>query len=148
MLAALALSASGFVGIALFEGFSASTYIPLPGDKPTIGFGTTDGVAVGDTVTPMQALSRALVDISEYEGAIKHCVKVPMHQYEYDAFVSLAYNIGPGSFCRSTLVKKLNSGDYTGACAEIKRWHFANGQSVQGLINRREAEYKRCMGLQ
>jgi lysozyme len=73
---------------------------------------------------------------------------VPLHQHEYDAFLSLAYNIGAGAFCGSTLVRKLNTGDYTGACAEILRWDKFQGQPLRGLTLRRQAEHRQCLGNQ
>src|SRR4051794_35617361 len=118
-----ALSASAFVALALNEGYRGTAYIPVRGDVPTIGFGSTAGVHRGDTITPPEAVARAMSDVQKFEGALKKCVFVPLHQHEYDAFVSLAYNIGPSAFCGSTLVAKLNAGDYEGACEEIKRWN-------------------------
>jgi lysozyme len=146
-IAALSLSASALVGIASWEGFRSNAYIPIPGDVPTIGFGTTAGVKMGDTIDPVKALQRKIVDISKFEGALKECVTVPLAQHEYDSYLSLAYNIGPTAFCNSTLVKKLNNQDYEGACKEILRWNRASGRVVQGLVNRREAEYKQCSNL-
>lgn len=147
-IAGIALSAVGLVSIALWEGYSDRAYTPVPGDVPTIGFGTTEGVRMGDTITPPRALQRALTDVNKYEGALKRCVTVPLHQYEYDAYVSLAYNIGPTAFCSSTLVRKLNAGDYPGACAEISRWNMAGGRVLQGLVNRRAKERAQCEGKQ
>lgn len=144
--AALALSAAGLVGLATWEGYTDRAVIPIPGDVPTIGFGTTDGVRMGDRTTPPAALARALADVQKFEGALKRCVTVPLHQYEYDAYTQLTYNIGAGAFCGSTLVRKLNAGDYAAACAEILRWNRAGGRVVQGLVNRRQSEYNRCMG--
>ena len=145
-LAVLVLSASALVGLALHEGYSDRAIIPVPGDKPTIGFGTTDGVQMGDRITPPQALSRALSDAQKFEGAPKQCVKVPLHQHEYDAYISLAYNIGPTAFCGSTLVRKLNTEDYDGACKEILRWDRFKGQPLRGLTVRRQKEYLTCIG--
>ena len=145
-IAALSLSAAGLVGIVAWEGYRGEAYIPVPGDVPTIGFGTTEGVRMGDTITPPKALERALTDVQKFEGALKRCVKVPLHQHEYDAFVSLAYNIGEHAFCNSTLVRLLNAGDYAGACAQISRWNRAGGRVVQGLVNRRAAERAKCEG--
>lgn len=145
-LAVLALSASALVGLALHEGYSDRAIIPVPGDKPTIGFGTTDGVQMGDRITPPQALARALDDVQKFEGALKQCVKVPLHQYEYDAYISLAYNIGPTAFCGSTLVRKLNARNYDGACKEILRWDRFKGQPLRGLTVRRQKEYLTCIG--
>jgi lysozyme len=145
-IAALALSASALVGLALHEGYSDKAIIPVPGDVPTIGFGTTEGVKMGDSITPPQALVRALQDAQKYEGALKKCVTAPLHQREYDAYVSLAYNIGPGAFCGSTLVKKLNTFDYEGACKEILKWDKFKGKPLRGLTIRREKEYQQCTG--
>lgn len=145
-LAALGLSAVALVGIALHEGYSDRAYQPVPGDKPTLGFGTTEGVKMGDRITPPKALERALADIQKFEGALKDCVTVPLHQYEYDTYISFSYNVGSAAFCRSTLVKKLNSEDYDGACAELLRWTYFKGQKLRGLEVRRQQEYQQCMG--
>lgn len=148
IVAALTLSAAGLVGLVGHEGYSDRAIIPVPGDVPTIGFGTTAGVKMGDSITPPKALARALSDVQQYEGAIKQCVTAPLHQGEYDAYTSLAYNIGPGAFCGSTLVRKVNAGDYAGACREILRWDRAGGRVVRGLTIRRQAEYQQCMAAQ
>lgn len=143
---ALCLSASAFVGLAVNEGYCNPACIPVPGDVPTIGFGNTEGVKMGDTITPPKALQRALSSIFAYEGAVKQCVKVPLHQYEYDSLIRLSFNIGPTAFCNSTLVKKLNAGDYSGACAEISRWDRFQGKPLRGLTIRRAEERKLCEG--
>lgn len=144
--AVLSLSAVAFGGLVAYEGYSDRAYIPVPGDVPTLGFGTTEGVRMGDTITAPKAVHRALQDVAKYEGAVKQCVTVPLHQYEYDAFISLAYNIGPTAFCGSTLVKKLNAQDYAGACSEILRWNRFKGKPLRGLTLRRQQEYARCKG--
>ena len=146
LLASLALSAAGLVGLAGYEGYTDRAVIPIPGDVPTIGFGTTEGVRIGDRITPPVALARALADVQKFEGALRRCVTVPLHQHEYDAYTQLAYNIGAGAFCSSTLVKKLNAGDYEGACAQISRWDRAGGQQVRGLTVRRAKERATCEG--
>lgn len=143
----LTLSASALVGILMHEGYSDKAYTPVKGDVPTIGFGTTGGVKMGDTITPPKAVARALVDVQKFEGALKQCVKVPLHQYEYDAYISLSYNIGSKAFCGSTLVKKLNAGDYAGACQQVLRWDKFNGKPLAGLTKRRQAEYQQCKGI-
>jgi lysozyme len=146
LVTAITLSAAALVGLLTHEGYSDKTIIPIKNDKPTIGFGTTDGVKMGDTTTPVKALTRALQDVQKFEGALKNCVKVPLHQYEYDAYINLTYNIGGRAFCSSTLVKKLNAQDYNGACKEILRWDRAGGRVVKGLTNRRQKEYMQCIG--
>lgn len=142
----LSLTAAGLISIATWEGFKSEAYIPVQGDVPTIGFGSTEGVKLGDTISVPEALNRLDSDVRVAEDAVRACVTVPLMPYEFDAYVSLAYNIGRTSFCSSTLVQKLNAGDYRGACEEIKRWHFAGGKSLKGLVDRRVSEYKRCIG--
>lgn len=145
--AGLSLSAVGLLTIAKWEGFSDHAYVPVPGDVPTIGFGSTEGVKMGDTITVPKAIERLYRDTEKAESAIGRCVKVPLSQGQFDAFTSFAFNVGTEAFCSSTLVKKLNQGDYAGACSELKRWVYVDGRRVQGLVNRREAEFRQCMGL-
>ncbi len=144
--ATLALSAAGLVGIAVHEGYRPTAYRPVPGDVPTIGIGTTGGVRIGDSIDPVQALVRKLDDVRRFEGALRTCVTVPLHQHEYDAFLSLAYNIGSGAFCGSTLVRLLNQGDYRAACDQILRWDKFKGEPLRGLTLRRQAEHRQCLG--
>lgn len=146
LVASLSLSAAAFGGLVAYEGYSDSAIIPVPGDVPTIGFGSTEGVRMGDRITAPKAVARALQDVAKYEGAVKQCVKVPLHQHEYDAFISLSYNIGPGAFCGSTLVRVLNAGGYTEACRQILKWDKFKGRPLRGLTLRRQAEYKTCIG--
>lgn len=142
--AGLSLSAVGLLTIAKWEGFSDKAYIPGDGDVPTIGFGSTEGVEMGDTITVPKALERLMRDVGVAESAIGRCVKVPLSQSQYDAFTSFAFNVGGEAFCSSTLVKKLNAGDYDGACKELERWVFVQKKRVEGLANRRADEYKLC----
>ena len=143
MIATIVLSAAAFTGILTYEKFSPEVYNDGVGVH-TLGFGTTQGVKPGDKITLDKALERALSDVTKFEGAIKKCVKVPLSQNEYDAYISLAYNIGPTAFCNSTLVKKLNQLDYSGACAEISRWDKAGGKTLRGLTRRRAYERALC----
>lgn len=145
--AMMALAASTLVGIAVNEGYRSEAYIPVPGDVPTIGFGHTEGVKIGDKTTPVRSLQILLDEIDVgYVQKIKKCIHVPLYMYEFSSFVSLSYNIGAGAFCSSTLVKKLNQGDYAGACAEISRWNRMNGKVLAGLTKRREEERAICEG--
>jgi lysozyme len=139
--------------IASFEGFSTSAYIPVKGDVPTIGYGQTyyaDGqrVMLGDVITE-QIARQQLAELvkRDFIEQVARCVSVPLTQGEFSAYVSLAYNIGTTAFCGSTLVKKLNAGDYTGACSQILRWNKSGGRVLRGLQNRRFEEYKLCMGV-
>jgi lysozyme len=142
--ASLAISAAMLVSIALEEGYSPVAYRPVKGDVATIGFGTTEGVKDGDKITPERALVRLLNDADKVAQAVRRCAPVPMYQYEFDAYVSLTYNIGTSAFCNSTLVKKLKTYDYEGACKEILRWDKFQGQPLKGLTIRRQREYEVC----
>ncbi|VDY34702.1 Phage-related lysozyme (muraminidase) [Morganella morganii] len=73
-------------------------------------------------------------------------IKVPIDDNTRVAIYSFVYNVGPGAFSRSTMLRKLNAGDIAGACDEMKRWTFAGGKQWQGLINRRETEKAVCHG--
>lgn len=144
--ASLSLSGAALIGIALHEGYRGKAYEPVPGDVPTIGFGTTEGVRMGDSITPERALVRLLRDANKFEQAVRECSPVPMYQHEFDAYVSLTYNIGAGAYCKSTLVRKLKAGDYAGACREILRWNRFQGRELAGLTKRRQEEYRKCLG--
>lgn len=142
----IVLAASTLVGIATVEGYRDAAYVPVPGDKATLGFGETKGVKLGDKTTPVRALAQLLESAEQHADGVRGCVKVPLYQHEFSAYVSLAYNIGVGNFCGSTLVRKLNAGDYEGACKEILRWDRAQGRVLRGLTIRRQAEYQTCIG--
>lgn len=149
--ASLALLAATLVSLAVSEGYTDKAIIPVPGDRPTTGFGTTfnaDGspVRMGQVTTPPRALVDLLRDANKFEQAVKRCTPVPMHPHEYSALVKFAYNVGEGAFCSSTLARKFNVLDYAGGCLEILRWDKVQGRTVRGLTLRRQAEYKECTG--
>jgi len=151
IIAGLVLSAGGLIGIASHEGYRDTAYIPVPGDVATIGFGSTtnsDGsrVALGQRTTPVASLKRLGEHVEVFEDAVRTCAPVPMYQYEFDAYVSLTYNIGANAFCKSTLSKKLIAYDYEGACKEILKWDKFKGKSLPGLTKRRTEEYNTCIG--
>lgn len=155
--ALLVLAASTLVGIAVHEGYREEAYIPVPGDVPTIGFGTTAGVRVGDKTTPVRSLVRLLDEIDGvYAAGVKRCVTVPLYQHEYEAFVSLAYNVGVPTFCRKALPGKppnlidlINAGRYEEACARIEAFKYGPGRKIlPGLIRRRAEERALCEGRQ
>ena len=144
-ISALALSASLLVGVVLHEGYRDTMYYDSAG-VPTIGPGRTEGVKPGQRTTVEREVVLLLKDLDSRKRDIAACVQVPLYQWELDAAMSLAYNIGVKAFCGSTMVKRWNAGDYAGGCAEIKRWVYAGGKKLRGLVTRREAEYRLCMG--
>lgn len=159
----LVLAASTLVGIALHEGYTDDAIIPVPGDVPTYGHGTTrkpDGtpVKMGEKTTPTRALVDLLRDATKFEQAVKRCAPYPMHPYEFQAYVSLTYNVGEGAFCSSSIPMKLKAQDYEAACKTILDF---NGMCImrdpstrkciekkvlRGLEIRRQKEYKTCIG--
>ncbi|ETR94470.1 lysozyme [Acinetobacter lactucae] len=111
----------------------------------TIGTGTTiypNGVKVkkGDTCTLDQAKAYFKHDLAKFEKTVNESVTVPLSQNQFDALVSLTYNIGSGAFKNSTLLKKLNAKDYSGAADQFLAWKKAGGKVLPGLVRRREAE--------
>lgn len=157
VIAGLVLSAGGLITIASHEGYRGEAYIPVVtaagSDVATIGFGSTtnsDGsrVALGQRTNPVASLKRLGEHIEVFEDAVRTCAPVPMYQYEFDAYVSLTYNIGANAFCKSTLAKKLIAYDYEGACKEILKWDKFKGNALPGLTKRRTEEYNTCIGQQ
>jgi lysozyme len=149
LVASLTLSASALVGLAVHEGYRDEAYIPVKGDRPTLGFGDAQGVKPGDKTDPVRALIRLNQQADVFQQQMRRCIgDVPMYQYEWDSIISWSFNVGSQAACGSTLVKKLRSFDYAGACKELLRWDRFNGAPLAGLTKRRQEEYKLCMGLQ
>jgi lysozyme len=145
VVATLALSAAGLVGIAGYESYRGDAYLDSVA-VPTVGYGTTAGVKLGDKTTPERALVRLLTDATGAGEAVRGCITAPLFQNEFDAYVSLAYNIGAKAFCGSTLVQLLNQGQYKAACDQLLRWDRAGGKQLRGLTVRRQAEWRTCTG--
>ena len=138
------VSPSGVDLICNFEGLRLKAYDDGVGVW-TIGFGTTkypNGIRVkkGDTCTLDQAKAYMQNDLKSFEQTVNNTVKVPLNQNQFDALVSLAYNIGSTAFKNSTLVRQLNEGNYKTAANQFKVWVNAGGKRMQGLVNRRVAE--------
>lgn len=143
--AALAISAAALVGIASHEAYRGSTYKDS-GGIATLGYGETKGVVAGQVTTPERALQTLLASADEHAKGMSTCITVPLYQYEYDAYLSFTYNVGVGAFCHSNLNKKLNAGDYAGACKELLKWNHVGTKVLAGLTKRRQAEYLTCIG--
>lgn len=127
-----------------FEGLELKAYDDGAG-VCTIGYGTTiyphgKAVQYGDTCTIEQAKNYMQYDLRRFEQAVTAAVNVPLNQNQFDALVSLSYNIGIGAFKNSTLLKLLNASDYNAASHQFDVWIKAGGKTVQGLVNRRAVE--------
>lgn len=139
------LSNKGLDLIKLFEGLRLKSYDDGVGVW-TIGYGTIkypNGVRVkaGDTITKLQADEYIAKDVAAFERAVNKLVKVQLTQNQFDALVCFTYNLGETNLAASTLLKKLNKGDYQGAAKEFLRWDKAGGKVMKGLTRRRKAEY-------
>lgn len=127
------------------EGLRLSAY-RCSSNKLTIGYGHTNGVREGDRITK-EASERFLdEDLKVYESAVNRLVRVALSQGQFDALTSFTYNVGVGAFCSSTLLKKLNGGDYTGAACEFGKWVYSGGRVSLGLQRRRLGEQKMFKG--
>lgn len=131
--------------IRAFEGFRAEPYLDAVG-VPTIGYGSTyypDGQRVRLTDPPIsEPEARRLMQatLAEFEDGISAALRVGVTQSQFDALICWAFNIGVSAAQNSTLMKKLNSGDYFGAADQFLRWNKAGGVVLSGLSRRREAE--------
>jgi lysozyme len=138
----LKTSDAGIDLICNYEGVRLQAY-PDPatgGDPWTIGYGSTRNVHPGMVITLDEAKQRLREDLEDAEKAIARLVKAPLDQSQFDALVSLVFNIGEGNFAKSTLLKKINAHDYLGASGEFVRWNRAAGKPMLGLTRRRAAE--------
>lgn len=157
-IAALSLSAAGFVSLVAHEGYSDRAIIPIKGDRPTVGFGSTfrdDGtpVQMGDTITPPEAVKRSFAHIAKDESRLKQCVKAPLHQWEYDALVDHAYQYGATATCNSSIVRLINQERYAEACDAYLRWKYAAGldcsirsNGCYGAWLRSQERQRKCKG--
>jgi len=121
------------------EALCLKAYLDV-GGVPTIGWGHTRGVKLGDIITLQQAEDFLSEDLHDTELAINRLVFVDISQNQYDALVCLVFNIGISAFSKSTLLRKLNQGDFVGAADQFDVWVFDNGKRVLGLERRRKIE--------
>ena len=133
------ISKAGLDLIKQFEGLYLKAY-RCPAGVPTIGYGHTAGVAMGQTITQQQADDYLRRDVRQFERAVARLVTVPLTQGQFDALVSFSFNLGEGALAQSTLLRLLNAGDYAGAGLEFERWNKAGGRVLPGLVRRRAAE--------
>lgn len=122
-----------------FEGLRLTAYDDGVGVQ-TIGYGHTAGVKAGMTITAEQAVQFLREDLHSAERDIDRLVTVHLCQHQFDALASLVFNIGGTAFRDSTLLRKLNAGDYAGAALQFDRWVHGGGKILPGLVRRRAAE--------
>lgn len=126
-----------------FEGLYLTAYL-CPAGVPTIGYGHTAGVTMGETITAEQADAFLAADLTEAAGHVDALVTVALNDDQRGALSSFVFNLGAGSLQSSTLLRLLNAGDYAGADGQFGRWVYAtvNGKPTKlpGLVARRAAE--------
>ena len=137
-------------GREFIKGFEELRLVAYPdpgtGGKPwTIGWGHTKGVKSGDKITVEQAEAFFDEDLAVFELTVNSAIRREMTQNQFDSMVSLAFNIGGAAFAGSTLVKKFNAGDASGAAEEFPRWCRSGLNVLPGLVKRRAAERKEFM---
>lgn len=132
--------------IGTWEGVRTVAYKDIVG-VPTVCFGETRGVKMGDRYTMEECRAMLGDGIVEFEAGMRKCLTNPdtVPEKTYVSFLSVSYNIGIGAFCKSTIARKANAGDYRGACDALLAWNKAGGRVVQGLVNRRADERRICL---
>lgn len=148
-----AFTAAGALAIALiggFEGVRLNSYKDVVG-IPTVCFGETRGVKMGDSYTMSECKDMFGKALIEFETSVRYCLKdtdrIP--DKTYVSYLSLAYNIGASAFCKSSVAKLANQKDYKNSCKYILIYNKArvNGKLriVKGLDTRRKEESKLCL---
>jgi GH24 family phage-related lysozyme (muramidase) len=129
-------------GIELIKEFEGKRQVAYQDEAGvwTIGYGHTKDVYKGQLIIESRADKMLAEDLKVYEGIVNEQVKVPLNQNQFDALVSWTFNLGEKNLKKSTMLKKLNEGDFDSVPTEMKRWNIVAGKVSKGLINRREAE--------
>lgn len=131
--------------IKMFEGFSAKPY-KCPAGVPTIGYGSTfysngKKVTLKDKlITEQDATNLLTTVVTNFSSGVSKLLKIQVTQNQFDALVDFAYNVGIGNLKSSTLLKKVNAKNFSGAALEFIKWNKADGKVLPGLTKRRTAE--------
>jgi len=162
----LTFSLAGFVGLAVKEHYVGEAMIPVPGDRPTIGFGSTfheDGrpVKLGERTTPVRALKIAAAHLSKDEVRFRESIKdVYLHSEEYDMYLAFTYQFGINAWLNGTPRRRLLAGDYRGACEALRAYRFVGKAdcslsknwgpgtaNCRGVGLRAQERYELCVSL-
>lgn len=145
---ASAVLAASVAFIGPWEGLELKAYPDaLARNIPTVCYGETRGVKLGDSYTKAECDAMLAVAVAEFHVALTSCLPAlsSMPEGVQVALTSWVYNVGPHAACKSTLVRKARAGDLLGACHQLPRWNRASGRVVRGLSNRRGAERALCL---
>jgi len=139
-------SAAGLAMTKSFEGLRLTAYQDVAGVW-TIGYGSTiPTVHPGEAITEQEAEQRLAVDMATAISVVNELVTVVITQGQFDAMVDFCFNVGQGNYRNSTLLHKVNGGDFAGAAAQFPLWDKAGGAVLEGLLRRRKAEATMFMG--
>lgn len=162
IVAALSLSAAGFVKLALDESYTGTAVIPTKGDVPTLGFGSTTHsdnrpVRMGDKTTPPQALARTLQYVQADEADMRRTLEgIELHQAEYDVYIDWRYQYGATAWRNSSILRELRAGNHPAACQALLKYRFSAGYDCStpgnrvcaGVWTRQQARHASCMAAQ
>lgn len=134
--------------VSQWEGYYGRTYLDIV-SVPTVCFGETEREAVAEgrrrTYSKAECLAMLQESLKGYDEGMKACLTRDLPPSVHIAFLSATYNIGIGGFCKSSMARRANAGDFKGACNALLMWNKAGGRVVRGLENRRRAEHKICL---
>jgi lysozyme len=144
------MSEEGLTRLVEREGMRRNAYRDVAGIW-TICVGHTSAagppkVTPGMKCTLAECRKILMNDVRKFEKCVEDAITVPMKQHQFDAMVSLAYNIGCGAFKKSTVAREMNAGHETHAADAFRMWKKAGGKVVAGLVNRRESERNQFNG--
>lgn len=141
------ISATLLTSAALWEGTRYTPYEDIVGVLTVCQGYTGKDIVRGKRYTPEECKAFLNKELKVHAAGVLKCVTVPLKPHQYDAFTLFTYNVGVNAFCTSkSVLEPLNRGDYASACRGMLKWTYAGGKYVQGLANRRQYEYKMCMG--
>lgn len=148
------LAGGGFV--AVHEGYVGGTYVDPVGIVTQCFGRVQQGAELGTEYAEDDCVQQLAEDLTQHNDQMMRAVKVPLSEPEQIAYLSFHYNVGPGAFRSSTLLRKLNAGDRVDACIELTHacseargtcegWTYAGGRQLPGLITRRRDERDLCL---
>ncbi|EBS4307265.1 lysozyme [Salmonella enterica subsp. enterica] len=141
---AIVIAAAMLGGNGGLEGRRHEPYRDVAGVLTVCDGHTGKDIVPGKHYTDAECDALLNKDLALVAVRIDPLIKASIPNSERAALYSFAYNVGVGAFARSTLLKKLNTGDQAGACNELKRWTYAGGKQWKGLVTRREIEHEVC----
>lgn len=130
--------------VSYYEGYQPTAYRD-PVGVATICYGHTATARMGQTLSQAQCTQLLQADLGTAFAAVDRRAQVELPPPTRAALASFVYNVGEGAFARSTLLRKLNAGDLSGACQELSRWVYAGGRKLNGLVKRRATERELCL---